>query len=277
MTSLTVPAEIRQMIQRGALFVCNHSGGKDSQAMLLFLRKVVPAHQLLVVHATLGDVEWPGTIDHIRDDIDDLPLVIAQARKKDGSDRTFLNMVDDKSDRIGDVSPWPSPNQRQCTSDLKRGPIVREVLAYLKQRPEFGKMVVNCEGIRAGESAKRAKKSALTKSARNSKAGRVWLDWLPIFKLHTLEVLGIIADGGKTLHWCYQSGMSRMSCCLCIMSSEQDLHLGATLRPDLLVAYAVREITSGFTFRMPVKGLRRWLRDLRSTPQPAFADLADLI
>jgi len=45
------------MIDAGALVVVNHSGGKDSQAMMLELAARVPSSQLLVVHAPLGDVE----------------------------------------------------------------------------------------------------------------------------------------------------------------------------------------------------------------------------
>ncbi len=256
--TMSIPPSVRDLLNAGALFVANHSGGKDSQAMLAFLRLLIPARQLLVVHATLGEIEWPGTIDHIKTNSGGLPLVVAQALKKDGSKRTFLNMVDDKFARVPDVSPWPSPKQRQCTSDLKRGPIEREIRRYLESHPEFGGVVVNCTGLRAGESSARAKATPFKRCARNSKAGREWYEWLPIFGLHTLEVFAAIAQSGQQPHWCYQEGMSRMSCCLCIMSSEDDLALGAKLRPVLLVAYVVREKSSGYTFRMDRRPLDRF-------------------
>lgn len=50
-------SEIQRLIDSGALFVANHSGGKDSQAHLIRLLEVVPSEQLLVVHASLGAVE----------------------------------------------------------------------------------------------------------------------------------------------------------------------------------------------------------------------------
>ena len=62
---IAVPAECRQAIRRGALVALNHSGGKDSQCMTILLARMVPREQLLVVHAPLGEVEWPGTIEHI--------------------------------------------------------------------------------------------------------------------------------------------------------------------------------------------------------------------
>ena len=36
-------------IQKGALFVINHSGGKDSQAMMIKLLEFVPKEQIVVV------------------------------------------------------------------------------------------------------------------------------------------------------------------------------------------------------------------------------------
>lgn len=60
---------IQQLIEDGAIFYCSHSGGKDSQAMYSVLSKVVPANQMVVVHANLGNVEWSGVIDHIEANI----------------------------------------------------------------------------------------------------------------------------------------------------------------------------------------------------------------
>ena len=62
---IAVPCKCRALIERGALVAVNHSGGKDSQAMTFLLSRIVPREQLLVVHAPLGEVEWPGTVEHI--------------------------------------------------------------------------------------------------------------------------------------------------------------------------------------------------------------------
>ncbi|MGH3711778.1 MAG: phosphoadenosine phosphosulfate reductase family protein, partial [Pseudonocardiaceae bacterium] len=122
--AVIVPAQVQSLIEQGALFVVNHSGGKDSQAMLIVLRGLVPEEQLVVVHAELPGVEWEGTQEHIRATIGNLPLIVAKAR------RTFMEMVEARG-------RFPSPMQRQCTSDLKRGPIQREVRRHLKARPWF--------------------------------------------------------------------------------------------------------------------------------------------
>ena len=114
---MRIPVDINDMIERGALVAINHSGGKDSQAMTIRLVEAgIPRDQLLIVHATLGDVERPETISHIRKTTFGLPLVIARPR------RSFFEMVRARG-------MFPSPRYRQCTSDQKRGPIGRRYLA----------------------------------------------------------------------------------------------------------------------------------------------------
>ncbi len=140
---MRIPADITDMIDRGGLVAINHSGGKDSQAMTIRLVEAgFPRDQLLIVHATLGDVEWPGTISHIRKTTFGLPLVIANPR------RPFFEMVRARG-------MFPSPRYRQCTSDQKRGPIERELRRYLAANPRFVGRIVSAMGMRAEESAAR--------------------------------------------------------------------------------------------------------------------------
>ena len=81
-------------VDAGALVFCNHSGGKDSQAMYLHLREVVPTDQLIIIHADLGElVEWGGVKDHIRANIDGRKLEIAHAYYRDGSNKDLLGYV----------------------------------------------------------------------------------------------------------------------------------------------------------------------------------------
>ena len=160
--AINVPDKIHEMKEQGALFAVNHSAGKDSQAMLIELRKAgIPDDQIVLVHADLGEVEWPGNLEHIDETAPGLPMIVARAR------RTFFEMVEDRG-------MFPSAAQRQCTSDLKRGPIERELRRYLRENPRFEGRLVNCMGMRAEESPARAKREPLKYSARNSKAGRDW-------------------------------------------------------------------------------------------------------
>ena len=117
-----IPATVFEMRDQGALFVISHSGGKDSQAMTLMLLDMIPHDQLIVIHAPLGKVEWPGTIAHIQDTIPpDIPFILAPVT----SGKPLL-------DRVAERGMFPDPARRWCTSDLKRGPIERETTTLLE-------------------------------------------------------------------------------------------------------------------------------------------------
>ena len=91
-------------------------------------------------------------------------------------------------------------------------------------------------GMRAGESPARARKSPWRLSERNSRAGRSWYDWLPIFDLTETQVFDIIRNAGQSPHPAYAMGMSRLSCVFCIMASRADLRTAARLQPALYCA-----------------------------------------
>ena len=165
--------EILELIEQGALFVSNHSGGKDSQAMLIKLLEIVPAEQLLVVHASLGPMEWEGAMELAKEQADNagLPFIVAKANK------TLLEMVERRFESRPSVPSWPSASTRQCTSDLKRGPIQREVRRYAKANGF--KTIVNCLGLRAEESPGRAKRQVFSKMGISNSVN-TWFEWLPV-------------------------------------------------------------------------------------------------
>ena len=234
---IAVPSRCRQMIRAGALVAINHSGGKDSQAMTILLSRIVPAGQLVAVHAPLAEVEWEGVVPHIEATLPaGVPLVMAPV----SSGKSLL-------DRIEERGRFPGPRQRYCTGDFKRTPIERELRRYLKLNPRFGGRLVNCLGIRRDESAARARKVPWRRNDRMSVAGREVFDWLPVFDLSTEEVFRVIRDAGQSPHWAYAAGMSRLSCSFCILASRADLRRAAELRPDLYRTYAALERRIGHT------------------------------
>jgi 3'-phosphoadenosine 5'-phosphosulfate sulfotransferase (PAPS reductase)/FAD synthetase len=240
---------ISDLVSRGALFVVNHSGGKDSQAMLIRILKQVPASQVMVIHASLGEHEWPGTLEHAEKQSSDagLPFIVARSTK------TFFGMVEHRFSVRPDAPCWPSASNRQCTSDLKRGPIERETRRYVT--PRGLSLIVNCMGLRADESHSRAKLATFKKNDRCSVAGREWYDWLPIHDLTRDEVFATIRDAGQQPHWAYAEGNDRLSCVFCIMGSANDIANGARLRPDLFAKYVEIEQRTGYTMHMSRKSL----------------------
>lgn len=244
--------QITSLVRAGALFVSNHSGGKDSQAMLIKLRDVIPARQLVVVHASLGTVEWPGALELAANQAANagLPFIVARAHK------TLLEMVARRFENRPEVPSWPSARTRQCTSDLKRGPIQREVRRYAKENG-FN-IVVNCLGLRAQESPGRAKRQILRRNDTDSNSVLTWYEWLPVHELLTDEVFATIRGAGQEPHYAYSLGNERLSCVFCIMASRNDLRNGARYHPELLGQYAELESKTGYTMhmnRIPIREL----------------------
>ncbi len=234
---LHFPPECRDMIRRGALVAVNSSGGKDSQAMTILLARIVPRDQLVVVHAPLGEVEWPGTVEHIENTLPaGVPLIFARV----ASGKTLL-------DRVEERGKWPGPKRRYCTSEHKTGPIERELRRYLKAHPRFAGRLVSAMGLRRDESADRARRIPWKRSDRNSRASREWFDWLPIFDLTAEDVFRVIREAGQSPHWVYAQGLSRCSCVFCIFSPASALRRAAELRPLLYQRYSRLEERIGHT------------------------------
>ena len=253
--------KILELRDRGAYFYIGHSAGKDSMAMYEAVVKHVPWDKVIVMHADLGDIEYAGNKDFIRKNIDGRELHIAESFNKAGDKVDLFDMI--RARRIfldtpsakhpnarRDAPAFPSSAARFCTSDLKTGPIWREI------RRDGHPLVVNCVGIHAEESKSRAgkvaKKGTLNINKKNTvhkKVDREAYDWWPIAHWKIDEVWAEIAEAGKEPHPAYANGNERLSCVFCIFGSPNDLANGAKARPDLLAKYiALEEEVRGTMF-----------------------------
>lgn len=244
-----------QLAADGAVFYVSHSGGKDSQAMYAYLcwTLKIPAEQIVVVHADLGEIEHAGVQDHIRENLVH-ELNVVRAQWKDGSEKTLLGMVEKRFADRPESPSWPSSAARFCTSDLKRDPIAKFMRNDLKAR---GATVgVNCMGLRAQESSARAKKPEWEVNKRESldSGARTIYNWNPLIDWTEEDVFRCILDAGQKPHPAYgeivdykATGNDRLSCVFCIMGSRNDIARGAEQRPDLLEVYAELEERTGWT------------------------------
>ncbi len=149
--------------------------------MPLRLSRLIPASQLIVVHAILHEVDWPGIPEPVEATVTHSVFSVATAK-------TLLGIAEARGE-------FPSPAHRQCPSDLKRGSLTTFTRPSLAGPPAFGGRIVNCLGFRAEES--------------------------PIQAMTEAAVFVAIAAVGQQPPWAYQAGMTRLSCCFCIMSSDQ--------------------------------------------------------
>jgi len=222
--------------------VVNHSGGKDSQRMLGYLREQFPGVTTYVVMADTG-FEHKGAIEWTRQQAAryELPLHVVRNPNK-----TYLEMVERRG-------MFPSASTRQCTSDLKRGP-VQKFIRSLRE-----KVIVNCTGIRAEESAARAKQTAWKHSEQMSKNGRLVYDWMPIFELTLADVLEWHWASNQPLHPVYvdeyhrdgSAGgyLRRFSCRVCIFATDADLRAIHQNDREAFDLVASLEQRIGFTMR----------------------------
>lgn len=227
--------------------VVNSSAGKDSQAMLDFVveqcdQAGVPRSRLVVAHADLGRVEWPGTRELAEEQARHYGLAFHAIRRPQG----------DLLDHIARRGMFPSPTSRFCTSNHKRDQIHKLFTQLTAAAMQFGHhpvRILNCLGLRAEESPARAKKKPFNFDVRSSNGKRIVDMWLPIHGWTTEQVWQRIKASGVRHHPAYDLGMPRLSCCFCIFSPRSALLLAGKHNPELLAEYVEVEQRIGHTFR----------------------------
>lgn len=210
--------------------VINFSGGKDSCAMLAYLCENYPDVRK---HVILADTGWEheDVVQWCEGIVARYGLTLNVTRNKN---KTFLEMVERRG-------KFPGMKHRQCTSDLKRNPIQ----TWIRQNVP-GKMVVNCMGLRAAESAGRAKAKKLKINAAMTNNKRTVWDWLPIHGWSDEEVFAYLAERNIPLHPVYNH-LRRFSCRVCIFSSVHDVQQVAKHDPAAIRIIADMERRIGFT------------------------------
>jgi 3'-phosphoadenosine 5'-phosphosulfate sulfotransferase (PAPS reductase)/FAD synthetase len=241
------------------IILVNSSGGKDSQTMLRYVALLAAQQGVLdrvtVVHSDLGRVEWKGTreLARLQAEFYGLRFIVTERTQNDLLDHV-LALHEDRQAKGKDTVPWPDSNNRWCTSDHKRGPVRRVMTQLVKElglnRSRPAKLL-NCMGLRAEESPKRAKKDPFTydKSASGKGVVRQVWEWLPIHEWTEVEVWADIHASGVPYHPAYDLGMPRLSCCFCIFSGRDGLVLAAQHNPELAEQYHEIEVRTGYTMK----------------------------
>lgn len=277
MKLLAVPEVIEKALTMGAQVVISVSGGKDSQA----LANVLVANGIgsYALHMDLGRAEWPQTAAHVEKIAQDNRLDLTVVNRPQGD---LLDQIEARAIKLqGTGKPfWPSAASRYCTADQKRGQADKVLRRH--------QLVISAEGIRADESAKRAKdpvvsirKQITAKHLRTlnpSEALSVWekgsgrlaLTWNAIHDWSIDNVWAacgadagdlekrriqyktgdeIAALDGWPCHPAYVFGNTRLSCVFCVLACEGDLVNGAQHNPGLVRQYVDLETRYGSTFR----------------------------
>lgn len=244
------------------------SGGKDSGAMGLALARALPEIGFngpqVVVHTDLGRVEHAEALemaqrlaDHLR-----VPLLVARREKGDLVAR-FLQRWQGNLTRYQAlqcakvIMPWPSSGMLFCRSEVKTSPACRALVQAFPNHT-----IINAVGIRAEESAARAKQpiSKVQPLLTSKTLGTQGFNWNPIHHWTLADVLDIHKREGFPLAERYTRwNAERFSCRFCVLGSAHDWQ--ATIaNPESHEHYRELcdlEIKSAFGMME-----RRWLIDL---------------
>ena len=229
------------------LIIINSSAGKDSLCALwevcrLAKEQGFPFDRMVVSHQDLGDMEWSGTKELVKEQADlfGLKTYYSKRRDKNGYEETLLEYVERRG-------KFPSNKQRYCTSDFKRGVGARVVTQLTKELGDC--KVLYVFGFRKEESPSRAKKELLKINNQLTTKKRLVHDWLPIHDWDKKKVWEIIKNNKLPYHPAYDLGMPRLSCCFCIFSPFDALVIAGKANPELLDRYIEVEKKINHTFR----------------------------
>lgn len=225
--------------------IINSSAGKDSQAMLDIVGKQAIElglqDRIVVFHADLGRVEWPGTAELAEEQANHYGFRFEKIARPQGD---LLTHIEQRG-------MFPDAARRYCTSDHKRGQ-GRKLMTKLVDEIYTGNPVkiLNCMGFRREESPARAKKKMFKRDESASNKTKRYVDeYCPILEWSEHDVWQQIKVSGVRHHWAYDEGMPRLSCCFCVLASKSALVRAAQLRPDLAVEYAELETKINHSFR----------------------------
>lgn len=203
---------------------------------------------------------WPKpdtrycTSDHKRDQIFKAFTELSAEALEQKKQGDLLTQVEERG-------MWPAPKQRYCTSDQKRAQVHRVYTALAaktklepapkgKKRPPV--RILSCQGMRAQESPGRAKLPPLRVDPRASNGKREVTNWLPLHQWSEAQVWERLraCRSKEHIHYAYNLGMKRVSCCFCIFSDKASLVLAARHNPDLCGEYVRVEEKINHKFRM---------------------------
>lgn len=257
---------IDELLASGTPVGIGVSGGKDSCllgfAVQRHLDEIGHDGPRVLIHADLGRVEWRDSLRTCQRLADRLGLELVVVRRPSGDmmDR-WLQRWSDNVDRYRElacatlIGPWSSSKMRFCTSELKVGPICRELT-----RRWPGQAVLNAVGLRREESAGRLKAPiAKPQPALRARGCSGW-NWNPILEYTERDVFARLAAEGFAPHEGYtRYGMTRISCRWCVLGSQDDLVASASCPDDVEVFREMvdLEIASTFSFQG-----HRWLGDV---------------
>jgi len=218
-----------------ALVVASISGGKDSAALSLYLHEQGIEHERV-----FADTGWESAETYAY--LDELERAIGPITRVKGP-RTMVELIRHKA-------MFPSRVRRFCTEQLKVRPLFGHFFERIEQT---GKELVNAVGVRAAESASRAKMPEW--DGYSDARGDFWI-WRPIIHWTQQDVIDIHHRHNLRPNPLYLAGASRVGCWPCIFARKAEIRHVADSDPDRidLLRELERETTEAADARAAAKG-----------------------
>ena len=181
--SVALTPEVEDMLKRNCVVAVGVSGGKDSQACAIavarHLDSIGHTGPRVLIHSDLGSIEWRESLPTCERLAAHLGWELIVVRHKSGGlMERFLTRWRNNVARYEDlrcvklILPFSTSGMRFCTSDMKNGPISRELRRRFPQDA-----ILNVTGIRRQESKKRSEMLvSKIEAGLTRKKGRHWDD-----------------------------------------------------------------------------------------------------
>jgi DNA sulfur modification protein DndC len=214
----------------------NHSGGKDSQAMLIRLIAQGFKGKIVIVHADLGDMEWEPMHNWLEKVCFGLEIHVVKA------ERDFFELARHHN-RI------PGGQKRWCSGKLKAAPINKFIKEHMVANGYT--TALSAIGIRRTEGGPRKNADEYEYVTQSISK------WHPVLEMTDAEVFQMIKEAGQVPHWVYSKGLSRLSCAVCVYGRVGEHKIARELKPELFQKLVELERELGKTIRMRTKNKKR--------------------
>ena len=198
---------------KGYEFICAFSGGKDSLVLLDLVAKALAPDCFYVVFSNTG-MELTDTINAVKKAKDRWP----QLRFEEAV--CHMN----PSDSWDEFGP-PASKNRWCCAVHKSVPTILKIREITGK---FNAKAVVYDGVRAEESARRAKYDEVSIGAKNISQNNV----SPIHKWNSAELYCYLLKNDILFNDAYRKGLFRVGCMVCPMSSDWWDSLSGFWYPD---------------------------------------------
>lgn len=242
--------------------IVGFSGGADSQACALWVRKRFPAEDIILINTDAGGNEHPITTGFIRwysetiHPVITITPIVADMGNKAKAKIAELGLAPTDPltfDLLAQLKGcYPSRKAQFCTEYLKLRPQLRWLDEHFPPRIEDGvryptDAFERYNGVRRDESERR-------RDALDREYDDIYGCWLnrPLAGWSKPDVFAYLEAAGEEINPLYRMGFGRVGCAPCINSGKEDIRLWAARFPEMIDKVRVWEQRVGRTFFPPM-------------------------